>query len=76
KPLAEQKVEFFPATGDRSSQIPAATLSTDAQGKATFVLKRAGQYLALVRYRGKAPEGAAAPVYGYNYTLTLRVLEQ
>lgn len=76
KPLPEQKVQFFPATGERDSQIAAATLTTDAQGKAAFALNKAGQYLALIRYRGKAPEGAAAPVYGYNYTLTLRVLEQ
>ena len=76
KPLPGQKVEFFPATGGRDSQIATATLTTDAQGKAVFALDKAGQYLALIRYRGKAPEGAAAPVYGYNYTLTLRVLEQ
>lgn len=76
KPLAGQKVEFFPATGGRDSQIAAATLTTDAQGKAGFTLEKPGQYLALIRYRGPAPAGAAAPVYGYNYSLTLRVLEQ
>lgn len=76
KPLADQKVDIFLATGDRGSEKPAATLTTDAQGKAAFALDKAGEYLALIRYRGKAPEGAAAPVYGYNYTLSFRVLEQ
>lgn len=76
QPLAGQKVEVFAATGDRDSTKPAATLTTDAQGKASFGLDKAGKYLALIRYRGKAPEGAAAPVYGYNYTLSFRVIEQ
>lgn len=76
KPLADQKIEIFSATGDRNSEKPVATLTTDAQGKATFDLDKPGEFLALIRYRGKAPEGAAAPVYGYNYTLSFRVLEQ
>lgn len=76
KPLVGQKVEFFPATGGRDSQIAMATLSTDAQGKAGLVLDKPGRYLALIRYRGPAPAGAVAPMYGYNYSLTLRVLDQ
>ena len=76
KPLAAQKIDFHLASGDRGSEKPAATLTTDAEGKASFDLDKAGNYLALIRYRGKAPEGAAAPVYGYNYTLSFRVLEQ
>lgn len=55
KPLADQKVEIFPAIGDREGEKPAATLTTDAQGKATFALDKPGEFLALLRYRGKAP---------------------
>lgn len=75
KPLAGQEVEIFSATGDSASKKAAAKLTTDAAGKATFDLARAGIYLALIRHRGKAPEGAAAPEYGYNYTLSFRVLD-
>jgi len=74
-PLAGQVVEIHRATGDRDSQKPVATLTTDAQGKAGFAPAQAGTYLALIRYRGQAPAGAAAPMYGYNYTLTFRVLD-
>ncbi|KAF1723200.1 DUF4198 domain-containing protein [Pseudoxanthomonas wuyuanensis] len=76
KPLAGQIVEIFRASGDRASQKPVATLTTDPQGKASFALESEGVYLALIRYRGKAPDGAAAPMHGYNYTLSFRVLEQ
>lgn len=75
KPLAAQKVEINRALGDGQAQPAAVELTTDAAGKASFPLQQAGAYLALVRYRGAAPEGAAAPQYGNNYTLSFRVLE-
>lgn len=74
-PLPGAKVEIFPATGDGRSKQAAATLTTDAAGKARFDLARAGTWLAIVRHRGKAPAGAAAPEYGYGYTLSFRVLD-
>lgn len=74
-PLPAQKVEIHRALGDGQPQPAPVTLTTDAAGKASFALDQAGTYLALVRYRGAAPAGAAAPVYGNNYTLTFRVLE-
>lgn len=74
-PLAGATVEIFPATGDGRSKQAAARLTTDGAGKATFALTRAGTWLAVVRHRGKAPAGAAAPAYGYGYTLSFRVLD-
>lgn len=76
KPLANQLVEIFPASNDAASKKAAASLTTGADGKASFALPRAGTWLALIRYRGKAPAGATAPEYGFNYTLSFRVLEQ
>lgn len=74
-PLPNQKVEIHRATGDGTVQPAPETLTTDAAGKARFALAQAGTYLALIRYRGPAPAGAAAPQYGNNYTLAFRVLE-
>ena len=75
KPLADQKVEFHRALGDGHTQPAPVVVTTDAAGKARFALTEAGSYLALIRYRGPAPAGAAAPMYGNNYTLSFRVLE-
>lgn len=76
KPLAGQKVEISEAvwTSDRKPQVE--TLLTDAQGRASFKLQRAGTWLALTRYRTKAPAGAPVDEYSNSYTLTFRVLEQ
>lgn len=76
KPLPAQKVEVFHATGTRASGEAVTTVTTDAQGKARLPLGQAGAYLALLRHRGDAPAGAAAPQYGNNYTLTFQVQEQ
>jgi len=75
KPLPGQKVEINRALGDGHAQQAPIELTTDAAGKASLPLQQAGSYLALIRYRGDAPEGAAAPQYGNNYTLSFRVLE-
>lgn len=75
-PLADQKVEITEAvwTSDRKPQV--VTVLTDAQGKASFKLERAGTWLALTRHRTKAPAGAPVDEYSNSYTLTFRVLEQ
>lgn len=75
KPLAAQQVEINRALGTAAAQPAPQVLTTDADGKARLTLDQAGSYLALIRYRGPAPAGAAAPMYGNNYTLTFRVLE-
>jgi hypothetical protein len=59
---------------DLGSEHTSASVKTDAQGRVAYAMTQPGVYLALVRYRGAAPQGAAAPMYGYNYTLTFRVL--
>lgn len=76
KPLADQKVEITEAvwTSDRKPQVQA--LLTDARGRASFKLERAGTWLALTRHRTKAPAGAPVDEYSNSYTLTFRVLEQ
>jgi uncharacterized GH25 family protein len=76
KPLADQKVEITEAvwTSDRKPHV--VSVLTDAQGRASFKLDRAGTWLALTRYRTKAPAGAPVDEYSNSYTLTFRVLEQ
>ncbi|MGV7207204.1 DUF4198 domain-containing protein [Oxalobacteraceae bacterium A2-2] len=76
KPLASQKVSVYRSPMDLASQSTVQQLSTDADGKVALPLAKAGIYLALVRYQAPAPAGAAAPMYGNNYTLTFRVLDQ
>lgn len=76
RPLADQKVEITEAvwTSDRKPQVH--TLLTDAQGRASFKLERAGTWLALTRHRSPAPDGAPVDEYSNSYTLAFRVLEQ
>lgn len=74
QPLAGHKVEIFRSAMDLASQHSVQLLTTDAQGRVSASLAQPGIYLALVRHRAPAPQGAAAPVYGHNYTLSFRVL--
>lgn len=74
QPLAGQKVDLYRSAMDLASQHSAESLKTDAQGRIHYVPPQPGVYLALVRHRAPAPQGAAAPMYGHNYTLTFRVL--
>lgn len=76
KPLPKQKVSVYRSPMDLASQSTVQHLSTDADGKVSLPLTKFGLYLALVRYQSPAPAGAAAPMYGNNYTLTFRVLDQ
>jgi uncharacterized GH25 family protein len=76
RPLADQKVEITEAvwTSDRKPQVQ--TVLTDAQGRVKVKLERAGTWLALTRYRTRAPAGAPVDEYSNSYTLTFFVLEQ
>lgn len=74
QPLAGQKVDLYRSAMDLASQHSAESLKTDAQGRIRYAMKQPGVYLALIRHRAPAPAGAAAPMYGHNYTLTFRVL--
>lgn len=76
KPLSKQKVDIFRSPMDLASQHSVHSLTTDALGRIAYTPEQPGIYLALVRLRADAPAGAAAPQYGYNYTLTFRVLAQ
>jgi uncharacterized GH25 family protein len=76
KPLPNQKVSVYRSPMDFASQSTVQNVSTDADGKVALPLTKAGIYLALIRYQAPAPAGAAAPMYGNNYTLTFRVLDQ
>lgn len=76
KPLVDQKVSIYRSAMDLQGQNSVDELSTDAQGDISWTPSKPGIYMALVRHRAPAPEGAAAPTYGYNYTLTFRVLAQ
>lgn len=72
-PLADQKVDVYRSAMDLTNEHSADSVKTDAQGNVSYTPARPGIYLALIRHRAKAPAGAAAPDYGYNYTLTFRV---
>lgn len=76
KPLPNQKVSVYRSPMDLASQSTVQHLATDAGGKIALPLTKPGIYLALIRYQAPAPAGAAAPMYGNNYTLTFRVLDQ
>ena len=76
KPLPNQKVSIYRSPMDLASQSTVQNLSTDGAGKIALPLTKSGIYLALIRYQAPAPAGAAAPMYGNNYTLTFRVLDQ
>lgn len=76
QPLADQKVDIHRSPMDLQSQNSTESLKTDAQGRISWTPAQPGIYLALVRHRAPAPQGAAAPAYGHNYTLTFRVLAQ
>jgi len=76
KPLPQQKVSIYRSPMDLASQSTVQQLSTDADGRIALPLTKSGIYLALIRYQAPAPAGAAAPMYGHNYTLTFRVLDQ
>ncbi|MHA4871847.1 DUF4198 domain-containing protein [Duganella sp. PWIR1] len=76
KPLPNQKVSVYRSPMDLASQATVQNVSTNADGKIALPLTKSGIYLALIRYHAPAPAGAAAPVYGHNYTLTFRVLDQ
>jgi uncharacterized GH25 family protein len=76
KPLPNQKVSIYRSAMDLASQGAVQNLSTGADGKIAVPLTKSGIYLALVRYQAPAAAGAAAPMYGHNYTLTFRVLDQ
>lgn len=76
QPLAGHKVDLYRSAMDLASQHSAQSLSTDAQGRISAPLAKSGVYLVLVRHRAPAPQGAAAPSYGHNTTLTFRVLDQ
>jgi hypothetical protein len=76
KPLSNQKVSIYRSPMDLASQSTVQNVSTDSEGKIALPLTKSGIYLALVRYQAPAPAGAAAPMYGNNYTLTFRVLDQ
>ncbi|EYC52471.1 hypothetical protein AZ34_16340 [Hylemonella gracilis str. Niagara R] len=75
KPLSGQTVDIYRSPMDLGSEHTSDSAKTDAQGRIAYAMTEPGVYLALVRYRGAAPKGAAAPMYGYNYTLTFRVLK-
>lgn len=76
RPLADAQVRIDEAVWSSDRRPQSLTVVTDAQGRASALLEHGGTWLALLRHRAPAPEGASAPEYSHSYTLTFRVLEQ
>lgn len=74
KPLADQKVDVTEAvwTSDRTPHTQ--SLATDTHGHVRLDLTQAGTWLALARYRTKAPAGSPSPEISNSHTLTFQVL--
>lgn len=69
--IADQQLDIFTAQGEFSPKDAIAKVTTDAAGAASFTPTDPGVYLVRARHRAPAPDGAAAPVYSYTYTLVL-----
>ncbi|PJK09170.1 cobalt ABC transporter substrate-binding protein [Lysobacteraceae bacterium NML120232] len=76
KPLAGQKVEITEAVSDTGNTPQVVTLTTDAEGQASFRSERATRWLALTRHRTPAPPSSGVAEYSHSYTLTFRTLAQ
>lgn len=76
KPLPDQKVEVTEAVWSTGRTPRTLTVVTDAQGQAALALDQAGTWVALSRYRTRAPVGAPTSEISNSYTLTFRVLDQ
>ena len=76
KPQADKELQIFTGYNGSEQEIPSQSARTDKTGKAQFNLPDAGVYLMYARQSAPAPQGAAAPNYGYVYTLTFAVNPQ
>ncbi|MBT5330872.1 MAG: DUF4198 domain-containing protein [Porticoccaceae bacterium] len=71
KPLVEAEALVFLAEDQFGKGSEDILLTTDEQGKASFVAAEQGVYLLQVRHRAPAPDGAPAPTYSHTTTLSL-----
>lgn len=75
-PLAGQTVDISEAVWTSDRKPTQVSVTTDAAGRATLKLDRAGTWLALTRHRTPAPADAPVREYSNSTTLTFQVLEQ
>ena len=75
KPLSGAAVTVYRAAGAYDGKKVAADVTTDAAGRVSFTPPDAGTYLALVRHRTAAPQGAETPYRSYSYALTFEATQ-
>lgn len=74
KPLAGATVSLFREAGYYDGKKMIGETVADRSGKLAVTPPDAGRYLLLVRHRGSAPTGAAAPYYSYTVTLAFEAM--
>ena len=75
KPLSGASVTVYRAAGAYDGKKVAADVTTDAAGRFSITPPDAGTYLALVRHRTEAPQGAETPYRSYSYALTFEATQ-
>lgn len=75
KPLPGASVTVYRAAGAYDGKKIAADITTDAAGGFSITPPDAGTYLALIRHRTTAPQGAETPYRSYSYALTFEATQ-
>jgi len=73
KPLANHKFNVVYSNMDLSGESSTESLTTDANGAVSYALKKAGVYMAMLRYSEDAPLSATTPSKVYSHSLTFNV---
>ncbi|HWA01413.1 MAG TPA: DUF4198 domain-containing protein [Caulobacterales bacterium] len=73
QPMGNMAIVLY-AAGDPETKLD-RFVTTDANGHATFTFTQPGPYVAVVRHRTNAPEGAGVTVRSYTTSLAFEVLQ-
>ena len=70
QPMAGADITVFREAGKYDGRVVEADLKTDADGRFTVRPGAPGGYMTQIRYRTRAPQGAATPYRSYTHTLS------
>jgi len=73
RPLADHAVSLVHSDMDFSGRSQRASLKTDARGRVSYALDKAGVYMASIRYAEEGPVRADKPNMSYSNSLTFNV---